>query len=79
MSWPLHGAEKLPPSHIVCGTNDPLIAQTRTLTEALRKAGVTHETFEVNAMPHGFAQMEFFPQARESIARMVAFLDRHLR
>ena len=26
-------------------------------------------------MPHGYVQMEFFPQARESIDRMVAFLD----
>jgi hypothetical protein len=30
-------------------------------------------------MPHGFAQMEFFPSARESIDRMVEFLGTHLR
>jgi hypothetical protein len=29
-------------------------------------------------MPHGFAQMEFFPQARDSIGRMTAFLRKHL-
>ena len=30
-------------------------------------------------MPHGYVQMEFFPQARESIDRMVAFLDKQVK
>ena len=45
----------------------------------LEKAGVTHEFFIEAGMPHGFAQMEFFPQARESIDRMIGFLDARVK
>ena len=38
-----------------------------------------HEHVLVEGMPHGFAQMEFFPQARQTIDRMVEFLRKHLR
>lgn len=75
---PIHGAERLPPCHIVCGSADPLVEQARVLAEALDKAGIDHECVVVDDMPHGFAQMEFFPQARASIEEMAAFLDRHL-
>jgi acetyl esterase len=75
---PIHGAEKLPPSHILCGTGDPLHAQTQSLAEALARAGVDHEVASVEGMPHGFVQMEFLPPARQAIDRMVAFLDARL-
>jgi len=75
---PIHAAHQLPPSHIVCGSADPLADQAKTLAEALEKAGIVHEYVLVDGMPHGFAQMEFFPQARQSIDRMVAFLAKHL-
>jgi S-adenosylmethionine synthetase len=29
-------------------------------------------------MPHGYAQMEFLPQARQAIERMVGFLQKHV-
>lgn len=75
---PIHAADRLPPSHIVCGDADPLVAQARELASALERAGVEHELFVDAGMPHGYAQMEFFPQARESIDRMVEFLGKHL-
>jgi len=75
---PIQAAHRLPPSHIVCGTADPLVEQAKVLAETLSKAGVDHEHVIVPDMPHGFAQMEFFPQARESIDRMVAFLNERL-
>jgi acetyl esterase len=75
---PLHEAAKLPPSHVVCGTADPLVAQAKTLVEALARAGVDHEYFEVEGMHHAFVQMEFLPQAREAIDRMTAFLKTRL-
>jgi acetyl esterase len=75
---PLHVAHKLPPSHVVVGSADPLFAQARALVERLESHGVEHEHVEVDGMPHGYVQMEFFPQARESIDRMVAFLHKHL-
>ena len=75
---PLHAADRLPPSHVVCGTQDPLITHTRELVERLQKAGIEHEHHEIDGMPHGFVQMEFLPQALESIERMTAFLRKHV-
>jgi acetyl esterase len=76
---PLHAAEHLPPCCVVVGGADPLVGQARRLAAALADAGVPHEHVVVDGMPHGFAQMEFFPQARQSIDRMVEFLRKHLR
>jgi acetyl esterase len=76
---PLHAAAGLPPSHIVCGTADPLIAQARALRDALARAGVPHEYVEDEGMPHGYVQMEMLPAARPAIERMVKFLDAQLR
>ncbi len=75
---PVWQAEKLPPSHVLVGGADPLVAQAEELVARLRKAGIEHEHVVVDAMPHGYVQMEFFPQARESIAQMVAFLRKHV-
>lgn len=75
---PIYAADRLPPSHVVCGAADPLVEQAKVMAEKLTKAGVDHEYVIVPDMPHGFAQMEFFPQARESIDRMVAFLNERL-
>lgn len=75
---PIHAAAKLPPSHIVCGTADPLVAQARALRTALEAAGVSHEYFEDEGMPHGYAQMEFLPASRPAIDRMIEFLARTL-
>jgi len=76
---PLHAAEHLPPSFVVVGGADPLLGQAQRLADALGRAGVAHEHVLVEGMPHGFAQMEFFPQARQTIDRMVEFLREHLR
>jgi acetyl esterase len=76
---PLHAAEHLPPSFVVVGGADPLVGQAERLAAALDGAGVAHEHVLVDGMPHGFAQMEFFPQARQTIERMVEFLRKHLR
>jgi acetyl esterase len=75
---PVHQAAKLPPCHVVVGGADPLIAQADALVVRLKEAGIEHEHVVVDQMPHGFAQMEFFPQARQSIDRMVAFLRKHV-
>ena len=75
---PIHSASKLPPSHVMVGSADGLEPQARSLAEALGREGVAHELVIYDGMPHGFAQMEFFPQSRESIDRMVKFLEIHL-
>ena len=75
---PVHAAAKLPPTHVVCGTADPLVAQARALKAELETAGVEHEYFEDEGMPHGYAQMEFLPATRPAIDRMIRFLERHV-
>jgi acetyl esterase/lipase len=75
---PLHGAAKLPPSFLVVGTADPLMAQQAALAAALARAGIEHENVVLEGMPHGFVQMEFLPPALESVRKMVAFLRKHL-
>ena len=61
------------------GSADPLVNQAEALVAALRAAGVEHEHFVDEYMPHGYAQMEMLAPARPAIARMIAFLDKHLR
>ena len=46
---PVHAAAKLPPSHVVCGSADPLVAQAESLAKALEEAGVVHEHINVPA------------------------------
>jgi acetyl esterase len=75
---PLAVAGKLPPSHVVVGSADPLAVQAEALVKALAAAGVPHEHFVDVGMPHGYAQMEFLPAARPAIERMVEFLRRNV-
>jgi acetyl esterase len=75
---PLQLAAKLPPSHVVVGSADPLSTQAEALVKALSAAGVAHEYFVDQGMPHGYVQMEFLPAARPAIDRMLAFLRKHV-
>jgi acetyl esterase/lipase len=72
------GRLRLPPTHVVVGGEDPLAVQAEALVKALAAAGVPHEHWVDEGMPHGYAQMEFLPPARPAIERMVAFLRKHL-
>ena len=74
---PVHAAHRLPPCHVMVGGADPLMRQAEALVDALAQAGVEHEHFVDEGMPHGYAQMEFLPHARPAIDRMVAFLRKH--
>jgi acetyl esterase len=73
---PLAAASRLPPSHVVVGSADPLAPQAESLVQSLAAAGITHEHFVDTDMPHGYAQMEFLPAARPAIERMAGFLKR---
>jgi acetyl esterase len=75
---PVHSARYLPPSLIIVGGQDPLIEDALALTQRLDAAGVRHEYVVAPGMPHGFVQMEFFGDARRSIERVQAFLEREL-
>jgi acetyl esterase len=73
---PIHAAEKLPPTHLLCGTMDPLIDDAHALAARLAAAAIDHEVAIYDDMPHGFVQMEeAFPEARVAISRMVSFLN----
>lgn len=72
---PIHVAERLPPTHVMCGTADSLMLDAKTMVQRLGAAGIAHEFVAYDNMPHGFAQMEeMFPDARRSIDNMVKFL-----
>jgi acetyl esterase/lipase len=75
---PIHAAAQLPPCHMVAGTADPLLPQQEALAKRLAELGTPHESVVVPGMPHAFVQMEMFPQARQAIDGMVAFLRRHV-
>ena len=68
-------AEKLPPSHVVVGSEDNLSRDSEALVERLRAEGVEHEYVVEPGMDHGYVLYEFLPQAREAMRRMIAFLD----
>jgi acetyl esterase len=71
---PLHGADRLPPCHVVVGGADPLVTQAEQLAKALADAGVDFEHYVDEGMPHGYVQLEFLTAARPAIDRMIAFL-----
>ena len=75
---PLRGAERLPPSCLVVGTGDPLLAQSYALAAALERGGVPHEHIVCDGMPHGFLQLEALPPARDALGRAIAFLKKHV-
>jgi acetyl esterase len=75
---PLALASRLPPTHVVVGSADPLAVQAEALVKALAAAGVPHEHWVDEGMPHGYAQLEFLAPARPAIDRMVAFLRKHV-
>jgi acetyl esterase len=77
---PIHAAEKLPPTHVLCGTMDPLLEDAYAVAARLAAAGIDHEVVIYDDMPHGFVQMEeIFPDARVAIDRMVNFLNTRVR
>jgi acetyl esterase len=76
---PIHAAAALPPTHVLCGTLDPLLADAETLVGKLAGADIPHEFVVYEDMPHGFVQMEeVFDDARRAIDAMVAFLNARL-
>ena len=76
---PIHASNPYPEALITCGTADDLIHDCHRLEKKLTAAGTTFETDYYNDMPHGFVQMEeMYPEARQSIDKMIEFLHRTL-
>ena len=75
---PIHAAHKLPPSYVVIGSQDALLAQSQALRDELAAAGTPHVYLEESGMPHGFMQMEFLGRVRSIVSEMADFLSEHL-
>lgn len=66
-----------PPSLVLAGTDDPLLAESTALAARLDAAGVPHELVVVPGAPHGVLQLPTHPGHDEGLARVATFLDRH--
>jgi acetyl esterase len=66
----------MPPSFIICGTADPLLPETHSMADALKRADIRHEVVVLDDMPHGFLQMDLLSGCRQGLDKMFDFLRR---
>ncbi len=66
----------MPPSFIICGTADPLLPETHSMADALKRADIRHEVVVLEDMPHGFLQMDLLSGCRQGLDKMFDFLRR---
>jgi acetyl esterase len=68
----------LPPTFVICGAADPLIAETTAMANALKRADIRHEVKVHDEMPHGFLQMGMLSGCAEGLAQTFDFLRRSI-
>ena len=68
----------MPPSFIIAGTADGIVGESRTIAEAMNRAGIENELHIMADMPHGFMQMTELSACREGLRQMFDFLRRHV-
>lgn len=68
----------MPPSFIIAGTADGIVGESRTIAEAMNRAGIENELHIMTDMPHGFMQMNELAACREGLRLMFDFLGRHV-
>ena len=68
----------LPPSFIIAGTADGIVGESRTVADAISRAGIENELHIVDEMPHAFMQMTELAGCREGLRLMFDFLRRHV-
>jgi acetyl esterase len=66
------------PCFVICGTADALLPQSRSMAAALGRAGIEHETHEIEDMPHAFMMLDALSGCREGHRLMFDFLRRHV-
>jgi acetyl esterase len=66
----------LPPSFIICGTADPLLPETHSMADALKRADIRHEVVILEDMPHGFLQFSVLSGCKQGLDKMFDFLRR---
>ena len=67
-----------PPTLLITGTRDAVLSSASMFHLALRRAGRDAELYVFEAMAHGFWFSVQMPEAKEAIAIMVGFFERHL-
>jgi acetyl esterase len=68
----------MPPSFIIAGTADGIVGESRTIAEAMNRAGIENELHTLTDMPHAFMQMTELAACREGLRLMFDFLRRHV-
>lgn len=68
----------MPPSFIIAGTSDGIVGESRTIAEAMNRAGIENELHILDDMPHAFMQMTELSACREGLRLMFDFLKRHV-
>jgi acetyl esterase len=66
----------LPPSFVICGTADPLLPETHSMADALKRADIRHEIVILEDMPHGFLQFNVLSGCKQGLDQMFDFLRR---
>ncbi len=73
---PMLKAEVLPPTCLICGMADPLIADSQIMADKLKSCGIVCDEVYFDDIPHGFIQMDsIFQEAGEGIENLIRFLD----
>jgi acetyl esterase len=77
-----HLTSEYPPSFISCGGSDPLLPESRALSEALEELGVPHRDLyltkpEYPHVNHGFLSFRFFKSSRVGMQESIGFLKEH--
>lgn len=67
-----------PPTLVLVGGRDPLLSESRALSDRLAGAGVPHESVTIPCAPHGFLQMPTEQACAAGLAAVSAFLQRVL-
>jgi len=77
---PIHAIKPgaMPPSFVIAGTADGIVGESRTIADAMTKAGIDHELHIIDEMPHGFMQMNELSDCRKGLRLMFDFLRRHV-
>ncbi len=68
----------MPPTFIIAGTADGIVGESRTIAEAMNRAGIENELHILDDMPHAFMQMTELSACREGLRLMFDFLRRHV-
>jgi acetyl esterase len=66
----------LPPSFVICGAADPLLPETHSMADALKRADIRHEVVILEDMPHGFLQFNVLSGCKQGLDKMFDFLRR---